>query len=34
MHGFFVLPAERNIEEANNLAEVLKSIIESDLFHL
>ena len=34
MHGFFVLPAERNIEEANNLAKVLKSIVESDLFHL
>ena len=34
MHGFFVLPAERNIEEANNLAKVLKSIIDSDLFHL
>ena len=34
MHGFFILPAERNIEEANNLAKVLKSIIDSDLFHL
>lgn len=34
MHGFFVLPAERNIEEANKLAKVLEYIIESDMFCL
>lgn len=34
MHGFFVLPAERNIEESNHLAKVLQSLIDIKLFNL
>ena len=34
MHGFFVLPAERNIEESNHLAKVLQSLIDVKLFSL
>lgn len=32
MHGFFVLPAERNISEANHLAMILNKLIDINLF--
>ena len=32
MHGFFILPPERNIQEANNIASVLKKLIDSNIF--
>ena len=32
MHGFFILPPERNRQEANNIALVLNKIISSGLF--
>ena len=34
MHGFFILPAERNREEANHIANVLEMIIEKNIFQL
>ncbi len=34
MHGFFILPAERNREEANHIAKVLEIIIEKNIFQL
>jgi len=34
MHGFFVLPPERNQEEANNIATVLEELLACDLFGL
>ena len=32
MHGFFILPADRNQEEAEHLASLLNSFIEKELF--
>lgn len=34
MHGFFILPAERNREEANHLAKVLEMMIEKNIFEI
>ena len=34
MHGFFVLPVERNREEANHLAKVLELLIQRNIFHI
>ena len=34
MHGFFILPAERNQEETEHLASLLKSLIKKQLFKL
>tara|TARA_B110000003_G_scaffold252267_1_gene266685 strand:+ start:1112 stop:2665 length:1554 start_codon:yes stop_codon:yes gene_type:complete len=34
MHGFFVLPAERNMLEANHIAKVLDQLIKKDLFKI
>ncbi|MDC1370123.1 hypothetical protein N8301_05910 [Cyclobacteriaceae bacterium] len=34
MHGFFVLPASRNHEEAKNLGDILSQIIDLDLFSI
>ena len=33
MHGFFVLPPERNIEEAKRIAEILQKLIKLKIFH-
>ena len=34
MHGFFILPAERNQAEAEHLASLLKAFAEKKLFKL
>lgn len=33
MHGFFVLPPERNIEEAKRIAKILQKLIKLKIFH-
>ena len=34
MHGFFVLPAERNMLEANHIAKVLNLLLKEDVFNI
>jgi len=34
MHGFFILPAERNVDEANHLAKILGLLIEINIFNI